>query len=345
MDIQNEKIALFVGSDITAHLVLNKVVPEIIQAGYEPLLFFPKHNSSAKANQPELKEAAFLERDLVNKVVYPYLDAHPFPGEAKNLSPKGLSSKFPSYPFNFEYIDNVNDKSFVDRIKNDKSIIGGFSVRCFQIFKDDIIDAFKDRQFFLNLHPGILPKYRGVLSTVRAMEAGEKEYGWTLHNIDKGIDTGEILWMTARKLDLSKTGMLAQVDVASIGAESIKRALDEIGRGNILKGYPQDVSKKNYFSYPSREELDEWKAKKIKLADPEEAKNLLVDKFSDASLRHGRLLGAEITRAIESWKEQQATVPEAPSSTIKADQGNMHPIKRSARRKPSLPEAELNYGT
>lgn len=322
MESTPNKIALFVGSDITAQLVLNKIIPDLISSSYEPVIFLPKHRPNPKANLPELREAAFVERTLTNEVVYPFLESHPFQGSGKNTSPEQLARK---YGLQLEYVDNVNNPAFVEKIKADAAIKVGLSVRCFQIFGDDIIQAFREKEqgngIFLNLHPGVLPKYRGVLSTVRAIAAGEKEYGWTLHHIDRGIDTGDILWVTAKKTDLSKTGTLSQIDVASIGADSIRRALNEIEQGNVLKGYPQNSRGSKYYTYPTEKELAAWKNKGIKVSDVNEIKGVLVDKFSDANTQHGRMLGAEISKAIDAWKVQNnypASVPPEPRAVIKS---------------------------
>ena len=45
----------------------------------------------------------------------------------------------------------------------------------------------------INLHPSLLPKYRGRASINWAMIKGEKTIGLTAHFIDKGVDTGEII--------------------------------------------------------------------------------------------------------------------------------------------------------
>lgn len=46
---------------------------------------------------------------------------------------------------------------------------------------------------FINFHPGILPKYKGNLSTVHSLINQEIFVGGTWHYIDKGIDTGNII--------------------------------------------------------------------------------------------------------------------------------------------------------
>lgn len=45
----------------------------------------------------------------------------------------------------------------------------------------------------VNVHPGIIPLYRGLLPHFWAMAEGQKKLGVTLHEIDEGIDTGDII--------------------------------------------------------------------------------------------------------------------------------------------------------
>lgn len=45
----------------------------------------------------------------------------------------------------------------------------------------------------VNIHPALLPKYPGTHSIERALEAGERETGVTVHLVDEGVDTGPIL--------------------------------------------------------------------------------------------------------------------------------------------------------
>ncbi len=45
----------------------------------------------------------------------------------------------------------------------------------------------------LNIHPALLPKYPGLDVQRRALDAGEKESGCTVHFVDEGVDTGAIV--------------------------------------------------------------------------------------------------------------------------------------------------------
>ena len=45
----------------------------------------------------------------------------------------------------------------------------------------------------LNIHPSLLPKFKGLHTHERALAAGESEHGCTVHYVDEGVDTGEII--------------------------------------------------------------------------------------------------------------------------------------------------------
>lgn len=45
----------------------------------------------------------------------------------------------------------------------------------------------------LNIHPSLLPKYRGLNTHARALEAGEAEAGCTVHEVTPALDDGPML--------------------------------------------------------------------------------------------------------------------------------------------------------
>lgn len=45
----------------------------------------------------------------------------------------------------------------------------------------------------LNIHPSLLPKYRGLHTHARALEAGDREHGCTVHEVTGELDGGPIL--------------------------------------------------------------------------------------------------------------------------------------------------------
>lgn len=45
----------------------------------------------------------------------------------------------------------------------------------------------------INIHPSLLPKYKGLDTHARAIEAGDDEAGCTVHFVNEGVDDGEII--------------------------------------------------------------------------------------------------------------------------------------------------------
>lgn len=66
-------------------------------------------------------------------------------------------------------------------------VLAGFM----RILKAPVLDAFPRR--IINVHPSLLPKYPGREAWVQALKAGEMFTGCTVHFVDSGVDTGEII--------------------------------------------------------------------------------------------------------------------------------------------------------
>ncbi|KRS14796.1 phosphoribosylglycinamide formyltransferase [Roseovarius atlanticus] len=60
-----------------------------------------------------------------------------------------------------------------------------------RIFTDRFISHWQDRM--INIHPSLLPKYRGLDTHARAIAAGEAEAGCTVHEVTLELDDGPIL--------------------------------------------------------------------------------------------------------------------------------------------------------
>lgn len=60
-----------------------------------------------------------------------------------------------------------------------------------RILKEPVLSAYDGR--IVNTHPSLLPKYPGREAWKQALDEGESEAGCTIHLVDSGIDSGEIL--------------------------------------------------------------------------------------------------------------------------------------------------------
>jgi phosphoribosylglycinamide formyltransferase-1 len=60
-----------------------------------------------------------------------------------------------------------------------------------RMIKAPLLAAFPRR--IVNIHPSLLPRFPGLVAWTQALAAGECETGCTVHYVDAGMDTGEIL--------------------------------------------------------------------------------------------------------------------------------------------------------
>ena len=73
-----------------------------------------------------------------------------------------------------------------------------------KIFPKELIEI--PRLGIVNVHPSLLPYYRGPVPTAWAILNNEKEFGITIHKIDAGIDTGDILVQSTHDIGDDETG-------------------------------------------------------------------------------------------------------------------------------------------
>lgn len=82
------------------------------------------------------------------------------------------------------------EQALADRLREasvDLVVLAGFM----RVLKSPMLDAFPHR--IINIHPSLLPKFPGLEAWKQALEAGETVAGCTVHYVDAGVDSGEIL--------------------------------------------------------------------------------------------------------------------------------------------------------
>ncbi|MAY86812.1 MAG: phosphoribosylglycinamide formyltransferase [Pseudooceanicola sp.] len=60
-----------------------------------------------------------------------------------------------------------------------------------RVLTDGFVSQFQGRM--LNIHPSLLPKYKGLHTHARALEAGDAEHGCSVHEVTARLDDGPIL--------------------------------------------------------------------------------------------------------------------------------------------------------
>lgn len=72
-----------------------------------------------------------------------------------------------------------------------------------RILTPEFVAKFEDRM--INIHPSLLPKYKGLNTHARAIEAGETEAGCSVHKVTAELDDGPILGQARVLIDPGET--------------------------------------------------------------------------------------------------------------------------------------------
>jgi len=77
----------------------------------------------------------------------------------------------------------------------------------------------------INIHASLLPRWRGAAPIQRAILAGDKETGVTIMQMDKGLDTGDMLLVSKTPIDADETGSMLHDRLSLMGAEALMQTL------------------------------------------------------------------------------------------------------------------------
>lgn len=97
----------------------------------------------------------------------------------------------------------------------------------------------------LNIHASLLPRWRGAAPIQHAIAAGDKESGITIMQMNTGLDTGDILQLSACPITNDDTGGSLHDRLAEIGAKALLQTLKDLDSKKI-KSIPQDNSLATY---------------------------------------------------------------------------------------------------
>ncbi|WP_300759228.1 formyltransferase family protein [uncultured Brachyspira sp.] len=99
-----------------------------------------------------------------------------------------------------------------------------------------------------NIHFSLLPKYKGMYTSIWPVYNGETETGVTLHFIDKGIDTGDIIDQEKFSINENDTSYDVYKKYIEVGTSLIIRNVNDIIEDNVRVWKKQSISLSTYYS-------------------------------------------------------------------------------------------------
>lgn len=122
------------------------------------------------------------------------------------------------------------------------------SIGASQIFKSEVISMAP--LGCLNLHTGMLPKYRGLMPTFWAMLNEEKFVGISVFLVDEGIDSGPIV--VQKQVEIGDKSQSKLIEYTKkIGMDAIIEALEIMQKNNTVF-LPNEAENATYFGFPNR---------------------------------------------------------------------------------------------
>jgi len=105
----------------------------------------------------------------------------------------------------------------------------------------------------VNIHASLLPRWRGAAPIARAIEAGDKQTGITMMQMDKGLDTGDILLVRQCPIADDDTAASLHDRLAELGAQTCLAFLDDY-QAVMAHRRPQQGALSSYATKLSKEE-------------------------------------------------------------------------------------------
>jgi phosphoribosylglycinamide formyltransferase-1 len=143
----------------------------------------------------------------------------------------------------------IDHKKFSSREEFDKAVVNTLHVYhvewivlagFMRIITPVLLEAYPMR--VINIHPALLPSFKGVDAQEQALDYGVKITGCTVHFVDSGMDTGPIIAQTAVNvlpeddIDSLRSRILTQEHKLLV---DVLKAISE-GRVKIVKSSPRD---------------------------------------------------------------------------------------------------------
>ncbi len=109
-------------------------------------------------------------------------------------------------------------------------------------------EKFATKQLF-NIHFSLLPAYKGMYTSALPLLQGEKTVGVTLHRVDAGIDTGQIIAQVPFEVEDTDTGRSLYAKYIAHGTALVQSYMEQlIYHPDRIESRPQPAAGSTYFS-------------------------------------------------------------------------------------------------
>lgn len=226
-------------------------------------------------------------------------------------------------------------KEFID-LQADAAVVVAYGL----ILPQEILDGTK--LGCINIHPSLLPRWRGAAPIQRTIMEGDLETGVDIIKMDAGIDSGDVICEEKFKLDQTENYTELAQKLSFIGAELLVKTLKDLENGKV------SFSKQNseLATYAKKIEKAECQIDWTKSAEEIERKIRALNGSLSAFFNYGeekiKILAAEVLDKTSSENAAGKILDE--QFKIQCGEGILNPLILQRQGKKAMPTQELLRG-
>ncbi len=123
---------------------------------------------------------------------------------------------------------SVNDEAAVEQIRT--AAPAAIAVCAFgQLIKEPLLSEF----MMLNVHPSLIPRWRGAAPIERAIAAGDEETGVTIMRVTEGLDSGPVALQERLGIEAGEDFASVEERLAALSGDLLVSALDRMEEGKL----------------------------------------------------------------------------------------------------------------
>ena len=188
---------------------------------------------------PALKQLLTNNYEIIGVVTQPDRPS----GRGKKLKPTPVKVIATDNKLHVFQPKKVRETDFIATLKElspDVIVVAAFG----QLLPQTVLDI--PPCGIINLHPSLLPKYRGAAPIQWALINGDQETGVTLMLLDAGEDTGDVICMERVPIEITDTTESLHERLANIGANLLIDVLSDLKLGEPPQATPQNHAEATY---------------------------------------------------------------------------------------------------
>jgi methionyl-tRNA formyltransferase len=231
-------------------------------------------------------------------------------GRGLHVEPPAVARAANEYALEVLQPETLRDPAFVSRLRDLAPDIGVL-VAYGRLVPPDVL-AIPPRGI-INVHPSLLPRYRGAAPVARAIAAGETETGVTILELSEELDAGDIILQRRVPIAPEDTTGTLTARLADEGAALLADALHLVEAGGAPRR-PQDASQATWAPRLTREEAEiDWRRPASAIVNLVRACDPWPGAFTSAHDRGGAPQELKIWRAAAAAAEDRTVLGGAQS--------------------------------